>query len=102
MKRQVSELIKHRKKEQYFFNGRNVDALSSELSISFKYSSIRHYRHRAPSCLTTSFIAEKDKSNRFFNPELGGGSLLDVGHLPDLSQLFFIGQVLTKFVHAEK
>ncbi len=26
-----------------------------------------------------SFIAEKDKSNRFFNPELGGGSLLDVG-----------------------
>ena len=26
-----------------------------------------------------SFIAEKDKTNRFFNPELGGGSLLDVG-----------------------
>jgi predicted dehydrogenase len=26
-----------------------------------------------------SFIAEKDKNNRFFNPELGGGSLLDVG-----------------------
>ncbi|MFT4153311.1 Gfo/Idh/MocA family protein [Parafilimonas sp.] len=26
-----------------------------------------------------SFIAEKDRTNRFFNPELGGGSLLDVG-----------------------
>ncbi|HEX5149835.1 MAG TPA: Gfo/Idh/MocA family oxidoreductase [Parafilimonas sp.] len=26
-----------------------------------------------------SFIAEKDKTNRFYNPELGGGSLLDVG-----------------------
>ena len=26
-----------------------------------------------------SFIAEKNKNNRFFNPELGGGSLLDVG-----------------------
>lgn len=26
-----------------------------------------------------SFIAEKDKTNRFFNPALGGGSLLDVG-----------------------
>jgi predicted dehydrogenase len=26
-----------------------------------------------------SFIAEKDADNRFFNPELGGGSLLDVG-----------------------
>ena len=26
-----------------------------------------------------SFIAEKDKTNRFFNPELGGGSLLDIG-----------------------
>jgi predicted dehydrogenase len=26
-----------------------------------------------------SFIAERDKNNRFFNPELGGGSLLDVG-----------------------
>ena len=29
-----------------------------------------------------SFIAEKDKNNRFFNPELGGGSLLDIGVYP--------------------
>ena len=38
-----------------------------------------------------SFIAEKDKSNRFFNPELGGGSLLDVGIYPVYLSHFLLG-----------
>ncbi|MEP6684815.1 MAG: Gfo/Idh/MocA family oxidoreductase [Parafilimonas sp.] len=38
-----------------------------------------------------SFIAEKDKSNRFFNPELGGGSLLDVGVYPIYLSYFLLG-----------
>ena len=37
-----------------------------------------------------SFIAEKDKANRFFNPELGGGSLLDVGIYPVFLAGFFL------------
>ena len=38
-----------------------------------------------------SFIAEKDKNNRFFNPELGGGSLLDVGIYPIYLSYFLLG-----------
>ena len=38
-----------------------------------------------------SFIAEKDKSNRFFNPELGGGSLLDVGVYTIYLSYFLLG-----------
>ena len=38
-----------------------------------------------------SFIAEKDKSNRFFNPELGGGSLLDIGIYPIYLSYFLLG-----------
>lgn len=38
-----------------------------------------------------SFIAEKDKSNRFFNPELGGGSLLDVGIYTIYLAYFLLG-----------
>lgn len=38
-----------------------------------------------------SFIAEKKKSNRFFNPELGGGSLLDVGIYPIYLSYFLLG-----------
>lgn len=38
-----------------------------------------------------SFIAEKDKGNRFFNPELGGGSLLDVGIYPIYLSYFLLG-----------
>lgn len=38
-----------------------------------------------------SFIAEKDKNNRFFNPELGGGSLLDVGVYPIYLSYFLLG-----------
>jgi len=38
-----------------------------------------------------SFIAEKDKTNRFFNPELGGGSLLDVGIYPIYLSYFLLG-----------
>jgi scyllo-inositol 2-dehydrogenase (NADP+) len=38
-----------------------------------------------------SFIAVKDKSNRFFNPELGGGSLLDVGVYPIYLSYFLLG-----------
>jgi predicted dehydrogenase len=39
-----------------------------------------------------SFIAEKDKSNRFFNPELGGGSLLDVGVYTIYLSYFLLGE----------
>ena len=39
-----------------------------------------------------SFIAEKDKNNRFFNPELGGGSLLDVGIYPIYLSYFLFGK----------
>ncbi len=39
-----------------------------------------------------SFIAQKDKSNRFFNPELGGGSLLDVGIYPIYLSYFLLGK----------
>jgi predicted dehydrogenase len=38
-----------------------------------------------------SFIAEKDKNNRFFNPELGGGSLLDVGVYTIYLSYFLLG-----------
>ncbi|MBV9960718.1 MAG: Gfo/Idh/MocA family oxidoreductase [Parafilimonas sp.] len=38
-----------------------------------------------------SFIAEKDKNNRFFNPELGGGSLLDVGVYTMYLSYFLLG-----------
>lgn len=38
-----------------------------------------------------SFIAEKDMNNRFFNPELGGGSLLDVGVYPVYLSYFLLG-----------
>jgi predicted dehydrogenase len=38
-----------------------------------------------------SFVAEKDKSNRFFNPGLGGGSLLDVGIYPIYLSYFLLG-----------
>jgi len=38
-----------------------------------------------------SFIAQKDKSNRFFNPELGGGSLLDVGVYTIYLSYFLLG-----------
>ena len=38
-----------------------------------------------------SFIAEKDKSNRFFNPDLGGGSLLDVGVYSIYLAYFLLG-----------
>lgn len=38
-----------------------------------------------------SFIAQKDKNNRFFNPELGGGSLLDVGIYPIYLSYFLLG-----------
>ncbi len=38
-----------------------------------------------------SFIAEKDKTNRFFNPELGGGSLLDVGIYTIYLSYFLLG-----------
>ncbi len=38
-----------------------------------------------------SFIAEKNKNNRFFNPELGGGSLLDVGIYPIYLSYFLLG-----------
>lgn len=38
-----------------------------------------------------SFIAEKNKNNRFFNPELGGGSLLDVGIYPIYLGYFLLG-----------
>jgi predicted dehydrogenase len=38
-----------------------------------------------------SFIAEKDKNNRFFNPELGGGSLLDIGIYPIYLSYFLLG-----------
>ncbi len=44
-----------------------------------------------------SFIAEKDKSNRFFNPELGGGSLLDVGIYPIYLSYFLLGNPETVF-----
>lgn len=44
-----------------------------------------------------SFIAEKDKSNRFFNPELGGGSLLDVGIYPIYLSYFLLGNPQTIF-----
>jgi len=39
-----------------------------------------------------SFIAEKNKTNRFFNPELGGGSLLDVGVYPIYLSYFLLGE----------
>ena len=39
-----------------------------------------------------SFIAEKDKKNRFFNPELGGGSLLDVGVYPVYLSYLLLGK----------
>lgn len=38
-----------------------------------------------------SFIAQKDKGNRFFNPQLGGGSLLDVGVYPIYLSYFLLG-----------
>ncbi len=38
-----------------------------------------------------SFIAQKDKGNRFYNPELGGGSLLDVGVYPVYLSYFLLG-----------
>ncbi len=38
-----------------------------------------------------SFIAEKDKNNRFFNPRLGGGSLLDVGIYTIYLAYFLLG-----------
>ncbi|MEO8711966.1 MAG: Gfo/Idh/MocA family oxidoreductase [Parafilimonas sp.] len=38
-----------------------------------------------------SFIAEKDKNNRFFNPALGGGSLLDVGVYSIYLAYFLLG-----------
>ena len=44
-----------------------------------------------------SFIAQKDKSNRFFNPELGGGSLLDVGIYPIYLAYFLLGNPDTIF-----
>ena len=44
-----------------------------------------------------SFVAEKDKSNRFFNPELGGGSLLDVGVYPIYLSYFLLGNPLKIF-----
>jgi len=39
-----------------------------------------------------SFIAEKNKNNRFFNPELGGGSLLDVGVYPIYLAYLLLGK----------
>ena len=44
-----------------------------------------------------SFIAEKDKGNRFFNPELGGGSLLDLGIYPIYLSYFLLGNPNTIF-----
>ena len=44
-----------------------------------------------------SFIAEKDKSNRFFNPGLGGGSLLDVGVYTIYLAYFLLGNPDTIF-----
>lgn len=44
-----------------------------------------------------SFIAEKDKNNRFFNPALGGGSLLDVGIYPIYLSYFLLGKPDTIF-----
>ncbi len=44
-----------------------------------------------------SFIAEKDKNNRFFNPELGGGSLLDVGVYPIYLAYLLLGNPDTIF-----
>lgn len=38
-----------------------------------------------------SFIAEKNKDNRFFNPDLGGGSLLDVGVYSIYLAYFLLG-----------
>ena len=38
-----------------------------------------------------SFIAEKDKNNRFFNPDLGGGSLLDIGVYTIYLSYFLLG-----------
>jgi predicted dehydrogenase len=38
-----------------------------------------------------SFIAEKNKNNRFFNPDLGGGSLLDVGVYSIYLAYFLLG-----------
>lgn len=37
-------------------------------------------------------VAEKDPKNRFFNPELGGGALLDLGIYPLALSTYFLGK----------
>lgn len=39
-----------------------------------------------------SYVAPKDKDNRFYNPELGGGSLLDLGIYPVYLSLLLLGK----------
>lgn len=38
-----------------------------------------------------SYVAPKEKDNRFYNPELGGGSLLDLGIYPVYLSLLILG-----------
>lgn len=41
---------------------------------------------------TLSFKAPYDENNRYFNPELGGGSLLDLGIYPVFLSLYLLGK----------